>query len=209
MQLKIIEALFSLSDTYQYCIIQNGFLFLMVFFIVGGLLGDIINSILADLYGKRKVILGLIIVLFSTSVAISSKNSISTESMSSYEFNSLIILIGIYGFLFGYSCFSLVSLLYTYIIEIFPSSFSYFTLNTMITTYQSFSWLFAIIFSYFLSDFTYYYIISSILSVCLFYLFWKYCTEIPRYYDEYANIYEKVKGVLFYVKKNNIQEKEQ
>ena len=183
-------------DSYQYCSIQNGFLILMVFFILGGLLGDIINSILADLYGKRKVILGLIIVLLSTSVAISIKSEIYSDPTSSFAFQSLIILISIYGFLFGYSCFSLVSLLYTYIIEIFPSSFSYFTLNTMITTYQSFSWLFAIIFTYFLSDFTHFYIISSVLCVCFFYLFWRYNLEIPRFYDEYANIIEKEK--IFY-----------
>lgn len=178
------------NEKYAYCEIQQWIIFILIFFFLGGLFGDLIWSILADLYGKRVVIIIISNIQLATSIFISMNNLFNTNIEKISEIS---IFFCIFGFLFGCSSFPLISLLYTYLLEIFPSTFGYYSLNTIITTYQAFSWIIALIFSFTLSDILIFYYIFSFLGVFFVFFFIKYCKESPRYYTERQDLSQKEK----------------
>lgn len=169
----------------QYCSLKSALLIIACIFFVGAMLGDIILSILSDRYGLVKVNFISLCSLTVLNIVVTSFNRLSeSERHKENFFSKTTGLYAVYGLFSGVLCFHTLYGTYSYVLQIYPSNFGYFLLNSQVSSYTAFSFIIAIVFSI-PKDFKYYFLFVSIGYAILSFLTYFYCPELARHYSEY------------------------
>lgn len=173
----------------KYCYVQQAINIISIFFFVGAILGDVMCSLFGDRFGKSKITFILLITNVLFNIIISSKNIFNGDDNGVF-FNQTTALYSFYGFLIGFINFPVYYFVYTYILEIFPSNYGYYKLNSIINNFLIFSTALVLVFSY-IKKFAIYYYVMCVLSLVISYFYKIYCLESPRYFSEYFMKQEK------------------
>ena len=183
------------NNVKEYCRIPNAIIRILTISFIGGVIGELFLGVLSDMYGKRIIIMILLIILIINSFAIAIKHTNKDENLDLIiNINSIVYMYSIYGFILFFCSYPLSGLIYTYIFENFPSKFNYFDLNFYISSNQLISYFMIYGFSN-ISHFKYFYWMCFATFLVLLVLFYYNCFESIRYYAEYADFYKKKSAI--------------
>ena len=177
-----------------YCYMAYYATYFMFDFSAGAFAGYFIFGIFSDLYGKKKVILLLSVLVF-----ISNGGLVVLSNFNFYEHKTvLLILWFIVIFFLGICLQPLESAIYIYFLEMYPSSDFLKPINCLLFTRYLISLAILVIFDRSAKNLIYYlYAYEGYILIFIF-VFGFVFTETPRFYSERQDNQNKAKALCFF-----------
>ena len=163
----------------------------------GSFIGYWIFGIISDLYGKKKVIIILSILVFIFNGAISILSRYQIHDHNDY-FVLLLTLWFIFIFFLSASLEPLESAIYVYFLEMYPSSDFIKAINCLLYVRYLVSVFFLIIFNFVFENLIYYFLVYEGYILIFIFVFGFVFTETPRFYSERQDNEKKAKALCFF-----------
>ena len=174
---------------------NTAFMFIFAF---GCFIGYFIFGILSDLYGKKKIIMVLSILVF-----ISNGGIAVIANFAFYEHkNVLFVLWILFIFFLGISLEPLESAIYVYFLEMYPSSDFIKPINCFLFVRYLISLAILVIFDRSLRNLVYFMYGYEGYIIIFFFVFGFIFTETPRFYSERQDNENKAKALCFFTISN-------
>ena len=177
-----------------YCFMAYYNSFFMLIFGLGNFIGYFIFGIFSDLYGKKKLILILCVLVFIANGGIV---ILANFSFSEHK-NVLVVLWYIFIFLLGSCLQPLESAIYVYFLEMYPSSDFIKPINCLLFVRYLVSLAILVIFNRSVRNLIYFMYGYEGYIVIFVFVFGFIFTETPRFYSERQDNENKAKALCFF-----------
>jgi len=175
----------------NYCDLKYYNIFLNILCFVGGSLGLFVSGILADYYGKRKVIMWV-----SITIVIENMVTIFFSRFTVGDYNNITDFFIVWGFIIFFSGLSLFALEYLVLlnfIEFYPDPKSIKHINAYMHSQFTFTNMSFVSLNTFIKNLFIFFYVSIAFFLGLFFIFLFYFEENPRFYSERRDYEMKMK----------------